>query len=265
MEKLYEKKNFGMPTTLFCVIAYLIGYLLSRSTGGEALLVAALFAAIVFAFNFDGKIRNAVQQAYMFAFFKIVIDICFDLLRRFTEIVSPKELNVSSVISYSGDEMKEILKNVYNLNAFSRALVYIYKYGLDIIGVAFVVLFLIFIIRALLKKEVKFNFITKLLDETPVVAPVYQQQMYQQPQMQPQMQPQQVQQPQMQPQQVQQPQMQPQQVQQQIQPQQQVQQPQQQPQQVQQPQANAGLVCQNCGKNNQPGAGFCASCGTKLN
>lgn len=214
MEKFTEKRNFGIPATILCLLAYLIGYELANSFSG-GLLVAVLFAVIVFGFQFDDRVRNAVKQSYIVAVLINLISFCFTLLEYVIELITPQEFNAG--FAYNSN-IKD-LADTYDLNAFQNILVYILKYGKSILEVAVVVIFVIFIIQALQGKALKLNFVNKLTGDAPVFQgrPMYQQPMNPAQPMNP------------------------------VQP------------------AASGIVCQNCGKVNVPGAGFCAGCGSKLN
>ncbi len=178
MDKISEKRNFGIPTTILCVLAYLIGYLLTFSLSG-GLLVAVLFAAVVFGFQFDDKIKNAVKQSFIIAALIQLVNLFFTVLEYFVELVTPQEFNVSSVYTYSLEDLKDL----HDLNAFQNALQYVLKYGKDVLEFVVVIVFIIFIIQALRNKEVKFGFVVKILGEAPVSMAMYQQvpPMYQQP------------------------------------------------------------------------------------
>lgn len=63
---------------------------------------------------------------------------------------------------------------MYDLNAFQKALQYMYKYGVAILDAAVIIVFLIFLIQTLRNKDLKLSFVSKLLGEVKVVK-VYQQ------------------------------------------------------------------------------------------
>ena len=170
MEKLSEKRNLGIPATILCLLAYLIGYLLTYSLSG-GLLVAVLFAAAVFGFQCDDRVKNAVKQSYIIVALYHLIILFFEVLEYFVELVTPKEFSVNNVYNINLEE----LKDMHDLNAFQNALQYILKYGKSIVEVAVIVVFIIFIIQALRNKEFKFGFIQKLLGEAPAGAQMYQQ------------------------------------------------------------------------------------------
>lgn len=175
MEKLTEKKNFGVPATILCVLAYLIGFVLADNlTGG--LLVGLIFAVIVFGFQFDDRVKSAVKQAYIIAILINVIHFCFTLLEYFVELVTPQEFDASFVYS---NNLKD-LADTYDLNAFQNALQYVLKYGRSIVEVAVVIVFVIFLIQALRGREFKFGFVNKMVGDAPMFQqgrPMYQQPM----------------------------------------------------------------------------------------
>lgn len=257
MEKLFEKKNFGIPSTILCILAYLIGYLLTESLSG-GLLVAVVFAAIVFAFQFDDKVKNAVKHAYIISALVHVIYLGFELFRHLISLVTPSGYGVSSVFNNSLDNLIDL----YDLNIFQRILQYLYRYGLIIFEIGVVVIYLLLIIQAIRNKEAKVGLVASILGEAPP-KPVYQQPMYQQ-QMnpgQPPMQPM-YQQPPVAPVQAPVPPMAP--VQAPMPPVAPVQAPPVAPTQPPVPPVNAAAACPNCGRVNPNGAAFCAGCGTKL-
>ncbi len=178
MEKFSEKRNMGVPATILCVLAYLIGYLLTNSLSG-GLLVAVLFGAAVFGFQCDDRVKNAVKQSYIIAALVQLVYLFFTVLEYFVELVTPQEFDVQNVYNYSLEELKDL----HDLNAFQNALQYILKYGKSVIEFIVVIIFILFIVQALRNREFKFNFVHKLLGEAPVGAPVYQQPRptYQQP------------------------------------------------------------------------------------
>ncbi|HKL80232.1 MAG TPA: hypothetical protein VJ888_07330 [Mobilitalea sp.] len=237
MEKLYDKKNFGVPATILCVIAYLTGYLMTYNLEG-GLLVGILLAAIVFGFQFDDRIKRAVKQAYIVAFVARVVAFGFSLLESFIELIMPQGVSVSNIYNYDLEE----LSDMHDMNAFQNIIQYVLKYGKEIWQVLLIIIFMIFIIQALRNKEFTLKFVYKTLNEAPpMVAPMYQQPMYQQP----------------------------------MNPAQQVpgnpmnQAPVNPMQQApvnpsQQAPVNPGAVCQSCGRANLPGAIFCAGCGAKM-
>lgn len=174
MEKLYEKKNFGVPVIILSSIAYLIGYVMTFNLN-DSLLVAILFAAVVFGFQFEDRVKSAVKQSFMIAILVRALAFCFTLLEKLIELVTPQEFNASLIYSSNLED----LSDMYDLNAFQNALQYILKYGRDIVDVAVVVVFLLFIIQTIRNKELTFGFVQKILGDR-IPQGTYQQ-YYQQP------------------------------------------------------------------------------------
>lgn len=274
MEKFYEKKNFGIPVTILNILAYLIGYSLTRTLSGS-LLVAVLFAGVVFTLQFDDRVKNAVKHSYIFATYFILIDFVFDIFASLGSFFSNGKL--PSLSTFQGI--------TYGFGIISRVLTIIYTYALIILDLAVLVIFGLFILMALLNKDLNLFCVKKVLGEAPPKPkhqppvnpqqpqPPYGQQSVNQQQPQPQQPtPAPVPQVPVQQQPIQQ-QPAPAPVPQAPVPQQSVQQqpaPAPVPQApVQQPPAPAPVqqapgACTNCGHVNVSGAKFCASCGTKL-
>lgn len=146
LEKVLEKKNFGIPVTILTVFAYLIGYSLTRNLTGT-LLVAFLFAALVFTFQFDNKVKNAVKYSYIIAVIIHLIYLVFDLFEVFISIVfGGKFTGLNSL-------------DIYDYNEFRRVLSFLYTYGLLIVNGLVIVIFGILILKALLRNDVKIDFI----------------------------------------------------------------------------------------------------------
>ncbi|MDF2538892.1 MAG: hypothetical protein K0S76_1913 [Herbinix sp.] len=228
MEKLMEKRNLGIPVTLLTFLAFFIGYAMTVNYG--TILAAVLYAFVVFSFQFDDKVKAALKQSYILSFVSILVYMGFDIFNQLVVMVSPAD---------------------YTYNFLQRALNNVYKFGNAIINITVIVLFMIFMILALFRKDMKVGIISNVLGEgAPKPAPVYQQPVYQQSPYQ-QVPPQYNQpNPQPMPQYQQAP----------------VQTQNLQPQNLApaQEQAPQGVKCVNCGRINLPGAAFCATCGTKL-
>lgn len=244
MEKILEKRNLGIPATLLTFFAFFIGYGMTQSY--SVILVAVLYAILVFSLQFDDKVKAAVKQSYIISFIATLAYLVMDVFDNFLSIVSPGDINI---------------------NLFQRAFSRVYNVGRDLINVAIIVIFIIFMIFALFRKDMKIGIVSNVLGEgTPKPKPAPQpapQQNYQQPQ-----QYQQYQQSQATP-------VQPQPI-----PQQHQQAAPQQYQQVSQPvyqqapvqpapaaqpaQAEQANRCSRCGEVNAPEAVFCATCGNKL-
>lgn len=210
MEKLFEKKNLGIPVTLLTALAYFIGYYMAIDYSG--FLVALIFAVVVFIFDFEDRVRTAVKQSYVVALFFCLIYLALNAVY----------------------QLSDLFAHVYILNTiFSNFYTYVHTF----FNLVVIVVFAIFILLVLIKKDLKLNFI--LGDGTPKVKPVPQpmpqqpmpQPMYQQPV------------PPMQGQPM-------------------YQQPV--PPMPQQAAPAMNGTCPKCGTVNHAGAAFCASCGTKL-
>lgn len=219
MEKLFEKKNLGIPVTLLVLLSYLIGYFIYVDFGG--LLVAVLFAVVVFALDFDDKVKTALKQSYIVGILFTIIDFLLSVLYKLSEILNPSGYG----------------------NFLSRLVSTVYRYGTLLVGVAAALVFALFLVVTLLKKDLKIDFLLNLLGEgapkqKQQAAPVFNQ-----------MPPQSMQQPI--------PPMQPM-YQQPVMPQQPVAAP------VPPQPVSSDVICPSCNAVNKQGAAFCGSCGTKL-
>lgn len=241
MEKYYEKKNFGIPVIILNILAYLIGYSLTRSLSGT-LLIAVLLVGVVFSFQFDNKVKNAIIHSYIIATYFILIGFAFDILESFIGIFSNGRL---ASMNTFGDIS-------YGLGIVPRVLTFLYTYSMIIVDIAAVVVFGLFVLMTLLGKEINLSFVKKIFKErqpkknnpAPVQQAPYQQPVNQQPVTPPAAQAT-VQQPVTPPA---------------------AQAPVQQP--VTPPPTPVRLapgVCANCGNANGSDSKFCASCGSKLN
>ena len=219
MEKLFEKKNLGIPVTILSLVAYFIGYYLTLDY--SALLVAVIFAVVVFALDFDDRVKTSVKQAYFVGLLIKLIYLALAILRSLTDLVTPTDYSDTFFL-------QKIFSNVY-------------RYASLLLNIAVIIIFALFIILVMMKKDLKLGFIANLSDEVNV------KQKPMQPIPQP-MPPAGQPMPQQMP-----PAGQP--MPQQMPP---VGQPMPPKQQVQ------GNVCAKCGTLNRDGAAFCASCGTKL-
>ncbi|MDF2541616.1 MAG: hypothetical protein K0S47_1334 [Herbinix sp.] len=151
--QMLEKKNFGVPATLLSIITYVMGYSLSQFNY-STLIIAIPFAIMVFAFPFEDKVRNAVKQAYLLAFFAMILYLALEAYYNVISIMSPAENTSYSIF------------NIYNI------LYNFYKYATNIFKIASTVIFLVFILSSILKKELKFEFLLKIYEEAlPKQAP----------------------------------------------------------------------------------------------
>lgn len=161
MEKCYEKKNFGIPVMVLSLLAYLIGYLLI-STISYGLLLSMIFAAAIFGFEFEDKVKRAFMQSFIIAVLIRVLSFAISLFDEFAKLVSPRGTGMSVLNSTS---KLEDLMDVYDLNWFHIILQYISKYCNLIVQVAAIVIFMVFIIQTLRNKEVSIPFINKIIDK----------------------------------------------------------------------------------------------------
>lgn len=160
MDKLLEKKNLGIPATLLAVFAYLIGYYIAESFGG--FFVALVFAAVVFALDFDDKVKTAIKQAY-------ILGLIFRLIYLVLEIV---------------DQLASLSSRIHILYRIFNGL---YSYASILFSILVIVVFALLALTALFNKELKINFILGFIGEgtpkaKPAAQPVYQQPAAQQPQ-----------------------------------------------------------------------------------
>lgn len=162
MEKLFEKKNLGIPVTILALLAYFIGYYMTLDFSG--LFVAVVFAVVVFALDFDDKVKNAVKQSYFIGLVFGLLYLGLDVFSRLTELFTP--------VTYTDYADLFILQKVFNN---------IHHYSLALLNIVVIVVYALFIITVLLKKDVKLNFIFSIFGEgTPKqmqqqVPPMYQQ------------------------------------------------------------------------------------------
>lgn len=157
MEKLQEKKNFGIPVKILVLFAYLIGYSLTKSLSGT-LLVAVLFAAAVFTFQFDDKVKNAVKHSYLFAVVVQLVYFILELVGSFINFLFGGR--VTSINSFSD--------MFYTVSFFQKALNFLYAIGLLLVNAAVIIIFAIFIIMALMNKDLNIGFVSNILSDEPI-------------------------------------------------------------------------------------------------
>jgi hypothetical protein len=143
MEKLFEKKNLGIPVTILALLAYFIGYYLTMNFSG--LFVAVVFAVIVFALDFDEKVKNAVKQSYFIGLFFSLIYLALDILGQLSDMLTPTDYTRTYFLQ----------KLVNNLH----------RYAVSLFNILVLVVFIILVFLVLLKKDVKINFIFNLFGE----------------------------------------------------------------------------------------------------
>lgn len=156
MVKFYEKKNLGIPVTILTLLAYFIGYSLTRSLS-TTLFVAVLFAGAVFSLDFDDRVKNAVKHSYIFATLFYLLYLAFDVLEYLTSMFSGG--NLPSINSF-----KDVF---FGLGIIPRALTAICTYGMIFVNIAVVVMYGIFLLMSILNKDVNMSFVKKILGEAP--------------------------------------------------------------------------------------------------
>lgn len=149
MEKFYEKKNLGVPGTILVILAYFIGYSLTRNMS-SVLLVAVLFAGAVFSLQFDDRVKNAIKHSYIFAAVVQLVYMAFNLFESLISIFTSGRVD-----------------GYYGLGFIPRALTFLYTYGLILVNLAVVAIFALFIIMTLLKKDLNIGVIASILGDAP--------------------------------------------------------------------------------------------------
>lgn len=134
----FEKKNLGIPVNLMVFLSYLIGYYLSNNL--SALFVSVITAAIVFSFDFDDRVKVAITQSYLLAF---VFQLFFGLLN--------------------------VLLLTENLSAYWKIFAIpdidiLYQIGTNGLSILLFIVYFIFIISALVGKDIILGFSAVILD-----------------------------------------------------------------------------------------------------
>lgn len=75
MDKIFDRRNMGIPANLLVFFSYLLGYSFVRNL--NTLIFAILFSVLVFVAEFDLKVKVAIIQSYVLGFFFVL---CFGLL-----------------------------------------------------------------------------------------------------------------------------------------------------------------------------------------
>jgi len=138
----FERRNLGIPVTLFVLLSYLMGYWFSNNLNG--LFVAIVFAVIVFVFDIDNRIKIAVKQSYFFGILFMIIYLILNILQQLITIN-----NNWSVLKLSG------ISKLYQLILA----------GLNIIVI---LVYLLFMIAAILNNDIRINAILKLFKEEQI-------------------------------------------------------------------------------------------------
>lgn len=137
-----KKKNLGIPTKILTVMAYVIGYGITKDYG--ILLAAVLFAVLVFTLNFEDKVKDSVKQSYIISLVFSIGYLGFDFIYQLSELFNP-----ISIDYYTAH------------NLFS----YLYKYGIGIYHIAVIAVFVALAVAALQDKKLEIEVVSDLLDE----------------------------------------------------------------------------------------------------
>lgn len=146
MEKLFERKNLGIPAALLVLISYFIGYYFSSDLSG--LLVAVIFGLIVFALDFDDKVKTAVKQSY-------VVGLAFALIYMLVGILYQFSNMITTITNYQNPlHIQTIFNDLY---------VIIH----NLLNVADILVFAILIIMSFAGKGIHMGFISGMLGDKP--------------------------------------------------------------------------------------------------
>ena len=137
-----KKKNLGIPTKILTVMAYVIGFGVTKDY--SILLVAVLFAVLVFTLNFEDKVKDSVKQSYIISLVFSIGYLGFDFIYQLSELFNP-----ISIDYYTAH------------NLFS----YLYKYGIGIYHIAVIAVFVALAVAALQDKKIEIAVVSGLLDE----------------------------------------------------------------------------------------------------
>lgn len=152
----FEKKNFGIPVTILVVFAYLIGYALTRNLSGT-LLVAVLFAAAVFTFQFDDRVKNAVKNSYVIAIISELVYLILQVIESLISLISGGRF----VTSFSS------LDDIFSYGFGQTSINFLYTLLEFLVNAAVIVIFAICIIMSLTGKDDKIGIASNILGEGP--------------------------------------------------------------------------------------------------
>ena len=153
-----KKQNFGIPAMLLCISAYALATV--------NLWTVIALTILVFAFNFEPKVRKTALQASALSIFFVCVDLVFSLLAQF----------VGS--SGYGSSITNIFSDDTGVNVLNK-----FIYGLDdLMQIAETIIFVILIVCILIKNDIVLQSVTKAVDGfVPPQPNQYQQPMQQQP------------------------------------------------------------------------------------
>jgi hypothetical protein len=121
------------------------------------LLVAVLFGGAVFSLQFDDGVKNAVKHAYIFAAIVQLIYFAFNIFESF----------ISIFLNGRAPSMSSFQDGFYGFGFIPRLLTFLYTYGLILVNIAVVVIFGLFIVMTLFRKDIKIRIVARILGETP--------------------------------------------------------------------------------------------------
>ena len=157
-----KKENYGIPATLLCLAAYVIGFG-SITSGGSIWALVSLTIA-VFALGFDSRVKKAFVQSISLAVIFFAVTACFELFK------------VLFGISYDPSGALSFIE-IFSLSGADIVFMSFYR----LIAIAKLVLFVILAITVLCKKDIILAPVHKAVDGF-VPVKQYAQQPYGQPQ-----------------------------------------------------------------------------------
>ncbi len=143
-----EKRNLGIPITLLLFLSYLIGYSFSNNVYG--FIPAIIFGVIIFLFDFDERVTIAVKQSFFIGFLILMIHLALNIIGQLNE-----------------------LSNFWStLN--SVALSKIYQVGNSVVEILTTLIYIIFIVLAILNRDIRIKSILLLLtnEQGEIAAPI---------------------------------------------------------------------------------------------
>lgn len=145
-----ERRNLGVPSTIFVVLAYMIGYSVTNNI--HNLIIGVTFAILIFAFDFDDKVKIAVKQSYFFAFVFAVIYLMLNIM--------PQIESISTI---------SILSKLPSMTRLHQVIMV----GVNILAI---LVYIIFIVAALFDLDIRIKSIIILFTDTKEEAAKYTQQ-----------------------------------------------------------------------------------------
>lgn len=152
MDKLIEKKNFGIPSSILCIIAYVLGFNVANLSV-YVLLPLFIFVTAVFAFNFEDRVVIALKQSLVFGFIAYIIGLCLSAYDNLIILIRPLDYS-----SYSAEGLHYVLAKISVICA-------------NVLDIAVIVVFAVLILSALLHKDVKIRAFSNVSLDTPETCP----------------------------------------------------------------------------------------------